>query len=44
MVKVKIDVHTLSEKSKNSKITNFLTFMKERRSFFSALPGTGGKF
>ena len=39
-VKVKIDVHTLSGKRKKPKKTNFITFMKERRSFFSTLPET----
>jgi hypothetical protein len=39
-VKVKIDVHYSSEKKKKLKKTNFLTFMKERRSFFGTLPET----
>ena len=37
-VKVKIDVHPLSEKKKKPKKTNFVTFMKERRSFLVHCP------
>ena len=37
-VKVKIDVYPVGTKKKKPKNTIFVTFMKERRSIFSALP------
>ena len=44
IVKVKVDVHPVSEKMKNPKRRNFLTFIKERRSFLEHYSKRGENF